>query len=212
MSTRGILENTEDSVVYHEEDIWITKISIPCCSAMMEMHSGERNACPGLELSVPCRKLFHHEGCHHHLFPSRLSHHTLPCPSNVGGVFRSPGRFLFCFGVFPQETVFRLHRISHVEKGWEMHWDSASGSCSLSQTWSWALLRPCWLPSTGREWVHFPLLPDHPVLRQNIFSTLFSLRGPKQTSIIQHIDAGLQTRVLKLFSYIEGFHTRNFPL
>ena len=145
---------------------------------MMELHSGERNTCSGLELSIPCRELFHHGGCHHHLFPSLLSHHTLPCPSNVSGLFRSPGRFLFYLGALPQETVFRIHRISHVQVGWEMHWDSALGSCALSQTrgtWSRALLCPRWHPSTQSKWVHFPLLPHDPVLRKSIFFTLTSL-------------------------------------
>lgn len=89
MSVRGILENTEDNGVYHEEDIWITKISVPHCSALMETHSGERNTRSGLELSAFCRELFHWGGCHHHcLFPSHLSHLTLPHPSSVEAVPR----------------------------------------------------------------------------------------------------------------------------
>lgn len=99
------------------------------------MRGGERNACSGLELSIPCGELFQCGGCHRHLFPSSLSHHTLPCPSNVSRLFRTPGRFLFCMGVLPQGTVFRLHRISCVEMGWEMHRDSPSGSCAPNQTW-----------------------------------------------------------------------------
>lgn len=73
MSVRGILENTEDNAVYHEEDIWITKISAPYCSALMETHRSERNTRLDLELSVFWWEAFHLW----RIFPSHLSHHKL---------------------------------------------------------------------------------------------------------------------------------------
>lgn len=149
---RGIFENMKENVVYHRENIWIIKISVLYCSAMVEMHSSVRNPCSRLQLRILCREFFHCGGCDHHHFPSPLSCHTLHCPSNVRGLFMSPGRFLFCLGVLPQEAVFRPCRVSGVDVGWEMHWDSASCSFTLNQTWgtwSWALLCPCWHPRTG---------------------------------------------------------------
>lgn len=100
MSMRGILENTGDNVVYHVEDIWITKISVPYCNAMTDMHSDGGNSYLSLELSIFCRELFHCGGCHCHLFSSHLSHCILLYPLNVSGLLRNPGRFLFCLGSF----------------------------------------------------------------------------------------------------------------
>lgn len=215
MSMRGILENTEDNVVYHGEDIWITKISVPYCSAMMEMHSSERNACSQLELSVPCKELFHCGSCHHHLFPSHLSYQHCPVPPTsvvfLGALEDSSSAWGFCHKRWSSDfTGFSVWR-----------W---GGKCIRIQLQAAVPLAK----HGGRGPEPSSAHTGTPALRANGFiflccpmtqswgrissPYLFHCDDQSWTIFQQNIDAGLQTGILKLFSYTDDFYARNFSL
>lgn len=119
----------KDNAVHPGEDIWITKVSVSYCSAMREMHSGERSTGSNLELSIPCRELSHCEAAtvySLHVFP--IIHCPVPSVSVV--ILRSPGRFLFCVSILPQEMVFRLRRIFCAKVGRGRYWGTSLGRCA----------------------------------------------------------------------------------
>lgn len=166
---------------------------------MREMHRAERNTSSDLELSIPCRELPHCGAATTfslHVFP--ITH--CPIPSMSAVFLRSPGRFLFCVRVLPQETVSRLCRIFCAEMGWEIGvhlWadvpETNTGDLVLSSHWH---------PSTQSELIHFALLRHDPVLRQNTFFHCDDQSSPVYSSMILMQDCGQDPKDLFLHRYL----------